>query len=98
MKTALLGLFDPMRNKDICMYSREMPYSVLTWASFWKQQRCLNVNVLHAKKIDESNYSLARLFIAILPSEDCAYKGVINDRVIMQAIMRANAHFGLYLF
>ena len=33
-----------------------MPYSVLTWASFWKQQRCLNVNDLHAKKIDESNY------------------------------------------
>ena len=40
--------------------------------------------------------SFAKLgyLLPFLPLENCVYKGVINDCVIMQAIMRTNTRFG----
>ena len=43
--------------------------------------------------IDAQNLKKKQIPNTAKPSENCAYKGVINDCVNMQAIMRTNAPF-----
>ena len=48
----------------------------------------------HGIQYHDHNECITITGIPFLPSEYCAYKGKINDCVIMQAIMRANTRFG----